>query len=70
MAEAGHVELSVYDTSGRRVARLASETYGAGDHTVTWEGRDDSGRAMASGTYFVQMKTGSVYQQQKVNLIK
>ncbi len=70
MAEAGHVELSVYDTSGRRVARLASETYSAGDHTVTWEGRDDSGRAMASGTYFVQMKAGSVYQQQKVNLVK
>ena len=70
MAEAGHVELAVYDASGRRVAQLANETYGAGDHTVTWEGKDDNGRSLASGTYFVQMKTGSIIQQQKVNLVK
>jgi hypothetical protein len=70
MANEGHVELSVYDASGRRVAVLANETFGAGDHTVTWQGRDDGGRALASGTYFVQMKSGSIYQHQKVNLVK
>lgn len=70
LAEAGHVQLAIYDAAGRRVSLLASEEFGVGEHTVTWEGRDDSGRALASGTYFVQMTTGSLVQQQKVNLVK
>jgi hypothetical protein len=70
LAHEGHVELFVYDLSGRRVAELANRVYGAGDHTVTWYGKDDSGRALASGTYFVQMRSGELLQQTKVNLVK
>lgn len=70
LASEGHVELFVYDMSGRRVAELANRSYSAGDHEVTWYGNDDSGRSLPSGTYFVQMRSGELLQQTKVNLVK
>ena len=70
LASEGHVELFVYDMSGRRVAELANRAYSAGDHDVTWYGKDDSGRSLPSGTYFVQMRSGELLQQTKVNLVK
>ena len=30
------------------------EAYEAGDHEIAWDGRDDGGRGVASGTYLVR----------------
>jgi len=55
------VTLSVYDLSGRLVRRLAGGgILAAGDHAVPWNGRDGSGRALASGTYFVERRVRGV----------
>jgi len=55
---AGDVSLSVYDARGRLVRDLGTAAYAAGEHAVTWNGRDDRGRAMASGVYFVRLVAG------------
>ena len=52
---AGDVDLRVFDARGRLVRDFAPEGYAAGLHAVTWDGRDTSGRQMASGVYYVQM---------------
>ena len=49
------VTLRLYDVSGRLVRSLVNETLEAGSHEVRWNGRDDSGRAVASGTYFARL---------------
>ena len=54
---AGDVALAVYDARGRLVRRFAPGTYPAGQHAVTWDGRDDAGRAAASGVYQVRLVT-------------
>jgi hypothetical protein len=51
------VELGVYDSSGRRVRRLASKTLDAGWHGVHWNGTNEAGRRVASGVYFCQLRT-------------
>ncbi|MBN2537742.1 T9SS type A sorting domain-containing protein, partial [candidate division WOR-3 bacterium] len=53
------VRLAVYDASGRRVARLFDGKARPGSHTVTWDGRDDSGRRTARGVYLYRLETGA-----------
>jgi YVTN family beta-propeller protein len=60
LARRGSVDLVVYDVLGRRVRTLARGlTLGAGPQSIRWDGRDDSGRSIGSGVYFVRLKTGS-----------
>lgn len=49
------VDLAVYTVDGRRVATLVHSDLGAGEHSVNWAGRDDSGRRVASGAYFYRL---------------
>ena len=58
LPEAGAVELGVYDLMGRRVRVLASGLEPAGPHSLEWDGRDQRGRAVASGPYFVRLGFG------------
>ncbi len=52
---AGRVELSIFDARGRRVRSFPDTHYAAGDHARRWNGRDDTGRKVASGVYEVRM---------------
>jgi subtilisin family serine protease len=49
------VRVEVLDLSGRSVTVLASRTYPAGKHEVTWDGMDAGGRPAAAGIYFVRL---------------
>jgi len=51
----GRVRVEVFDLKGRLVRVLADERRPAGRHSVVWDGRDDTGAAVASGTYFCRM---------------
>jgi hypothetical protein len=66
----GHVELSVFDISGRMINRLVNETVSAGDHSVAWTGTDARGGRVASGVYFFRMRAGDVVDTQRVIMIK
>ncbi|MDP2324688.1 MAG: alpha/beta fold hydrolase, partial [Gammaproteobacteria bacterium] len=50
------VELTVTDVAGRRVRTLISGALAPGRHVTTWDGKDGSGRAAASGVYLVQLR--------------
>jgi hypothetical protein len=59
LARAGEVQLELYDVSGRRVRSLAGGTLAAGEHSASWDGRDQQGNAVAPGVYFVRLTTPS-----------
>jgi hypothetical protein len=67
---AGPVRLGVYDVLGRRVRMLADGVEPAGRRTVVWDGRNDAGRAVASGAYWVRFEAGSVRQTRSVLLVR
>jgi hypothetical protein len=48
---------AVYDQQGRHVRTLLAGTLPAGEHTIRWDGRDESGRDVPSGMYFVRCET-------------
>jgi flagellar hook assembly protein FlgD len=52
LARPGRARLRIYDVAGQVVATLIDGEMAAGPHAVTWDGRDRSGRAVASGLYF------------------
>jgi hypothetical protein len=68
--EAGHVELAVFDISGRMINRLVNESVGAGDHSVAWTGVDSRGSRVASGVYFFRMRSGEVIDTKRVMMVK
>jgi hypothetical protein len=49
------VTVSVYDVRGRAVCVLADGPRAAGEHVLSWDGRDSRGRELASGIYFVRL---------------
>lgn len=55
LPSAGPARLTVFDVAGRRVRTLVNEGAGAGTHVVVWDGTDETGRAAASGSYFVRL---------------
>jgi hypothetical protein len=66
----GPVLISVHDLNGRRIRVLLDENRQSGSHQVTWDGRDGSGRTVASGTYFVRLSSGGESSVAKVVLSK
>ncbi len=56
LAKADRVEIRVYDVTGRRVRSLASRLFGAGEHSLVWDGTNDRGQRVAGGVYFTQVR--------------
>jgi hypothetical protein len=50
--------LAIYDVAGRLVKTLVNARMVAGPHTIRWEGTDDSGTRVPSGTYFARISAG------------
>jgi len=70
LARNERAEIGVYDLTGRLVSVLADRTYTAGDHSVVWNGKDATGRAVPSGSYFVRLETESVVETSKLTLVR
>jgi len=51
------VKLEVYSTLGQRIRTLVETQMKAGRYSVTWDGKDGSGREVSSGIYFCCLKT-------------
>ena len=66
VARAGEVAIEVYDLRGARVRTLARGRHEAGRYSLSWDGRDESGRRTAAGVYLVRMTAGGYQGQQKL----
>ena len=70
VAERGAVDLSLYSTTGQKVSSLVNGLYEPGTFTVRWRGRDDRGRAMASGVYLYRLRAGNRTETKRLLLIR
>jgi hypothetical protein len=53
----GPVRVEVYDMLGRRVRTIdLHDASGARPAEITWDGRDDSGRSLPAGAYFLRVE--------------
>ena len=70
LPQSGYVNLAVYDAAGRLVRTLVDEERPAGQQAIRWDGMDTTGRAVASGTYFVRMKAGRTVEVQSAVVVR
>ncbi len=64
------ITLKVFNVLGQHVATLLDEVREPGQGFVQWNGTNASGRNVASGVYFYQLRAGSSVLQRKMLLIK
>jgi len=63
------VTVSVYDLSGRLVARLLDSRVSEGIHNVHWDGKTESGKEISGNIFFVKVNTESGFSK-VVRLVK
>ena len=67
---AGEVEVEVYNILGQPVRRLFRGYRPAGVYRLTWDGRDEGGRVVASGVYLVSAQLGGVRHLARMTLLR
>lgn len=70
MPQASWIEIGIYDVHGRKVRTLTSAVWPSGFHSLAWDGRDDGGRAVSSGTYYSRMVTSGYTEKRTLTLLK
>ncbi|MFH1845623.1 MAG: FlgD immunoglobulin-like domain containing protein, partial [bacterium] len=66
----GPMRLAIYDQRGFEVAVLVDGFRTAGDHQVTWHGRNDHGQEMPSGIYLARISAGREVRTRKLVLAR
>jgi hypothetical protein len=70
LAQAGRVQLGIYDVSGRLVRKLVDGERHAGVETVVWNGTAESGARLQAGVYFVRLAAPGFRETRRVILLK
>ena len=65
LPEAGMVSAQVFNIEGRKIADLASGIQQAGNHTITWDGKETP-----SGVYIMRLEAGGKVFSRKVMLMR
>ena len=63
---AGKTALAVFDSKGRRIRSLVEDVRSPGWQVVEWDAKDDRGRSVPSGQYFVRLRTGTMDKTEKI----
>ena len=64
------VDLRVYDVRGALVRRVVTRDLAPGFHRIAWNGRNEAGRQVGSGIYFMQMKAGGKVITERVAVVR
>jgi len=66
----GRVRLSVFDVQGRRLAVVSDGVETAGRHERTWDGRNERGVRVPTGTYYLLLETPDARGTRKLTRIR
>jgi hypothetical protein len=66
----GGVSIRIYALNGRLVKNLVDEFKSIGTYTVTWDGRNEEGKIVASGIYLLRVVAKGVKTIQKIAVVK
>ncbi|MDO8549350.1 MAG: FG-GAP-like repeat-containing protein [Ignavibacteria bacterium] len=64
------VKLKVYNSLGKEIRTLLEKELSPGEYNIQWEVRDEYGRLLPSGIYFISLQTGNVIKTTKTILLK
>jgi hypothetical protein len=64
------VTLEIFNLKGQKVKQLFSDQLPAGQHSIVWNGTDESNKSVASGIYFYKLKTENYEKTKRMVLLK
>ena len=64
------ITMRVFDVQGRAVRTLIDSYLAAGPRVVDWDGKDERGKILPSGAYFLRLEGGGKYLSRTINLVK
>ena len=64
------VKLQIFNMRGQLVKTLVDEQQPAGSQTIRWNGRNDFGTKVASGTYVYVLRAGDFAKSKRMTLLK
>jgi hypothetical protein len=67
---AGKTALMIFNIRGQSVRNLITEELSPGNHSIFWNGADDTGKEVGSGIYFIRLSTGETQEISKILLLK
>ena len=70
LRHAQRVRIQAFDTAGRKVAEVHDGDAAPGPASVSWSGRDASGRALANGVYFLRLEGDGFVSSKKVTILR
>ena len=70
LPESNNLIVSIYDISGRLISTLVNDNLEAGSYSVQWHGKNDTGRLIPTGVYFLRVNYGEQIRTQKVAFVK
>jgi len=70
LASDTRVRLEIHDVRGRSIRTLVDDFRPAGEYQIVWNGRDDNGQSVASGTYYLRLLADGQVRTQKMALLK
>ncbi|MFQ6618219.1 MAG: FlgD immunoglobulin-like domain containing protein [Fidelibacterota bacterium] len=65
LPQAVHVVLCIFNALGQKVRTLVNENKAAGEYSVVWNGKDNSGQWVTSGVYFYSLELDNNFSQTK-----
>lgn len=65
----GKVQLNIFDIAGKRIWQLSAK-FSAGNHFIIWNGKNQHGNNVPSGTYFVEANNGTLIKTMKMLLLR
>lgn len=68
--KAEKVQIEIFNTLGQSVRTLVNESKSIGEYSITWDGKDDNGKRLATGTYFYQLRVGDFTSTKKMLFLK
>lgn len=70
LPESSRTTLDIYNIMGQKVRGLVSEQMALGSHSIVWDGRDDSGKTVSSGSYIAQLSAGKHTATGRMMMVK
>jgi hypothetical protein len=70
VSQQSKVRVDIFNGTGDLVRTLVNGDSQPGDFTTSWDGRNDNGNKLATGTYFYKVTVGKIAQERKVIIFR
>jgi len=65
-----HTTLKIHNILGKEVRELVNTNQSTGSYSISWDGKNNEGKEVASGIYFYQLRAGDYRETKKLVLMK